>query len=107
MGHTLCKDAANATCIIPWQATASFDWTWGLWDVETGASLVEQEGHSRAVYAVAFHPDGSLAASGGLDAIARAWDCRTGRAVFVMQGHVRGILSADFSPNGYHLATGA
>ena len=28
-----------------------------------------QEGHSRAVYTVAFHPDGSLAASGGLDAI--------------------------------------
>ena len=50
-------------------ATASYDETWRLWDVETGQSLVEQEGHSRSVYTVGFHRDGSLAASGGLDAI--------------------------------------
>ena len=49
--------------------TASFDETWRLWDVETSSCLLEQEGHSRPVYTVAFHPDGSLAASGGLDAI--------------------------------------
>jgi WD40 repeat protein len=51
------------------QATPSFDSTWRLWDAETGACLLEQEGHSRGVYAVAFHPDGSLAGSVGLDAI--------------------------------------
>ena len=43
--------------------------TWRMWDAETGAALLEQEGHSRAVYAVAFHPDGSLAGSAGCDAI--------------------------------------
>jgi len=37
--------------------------------VEAGACLLEQEGHSRSVYTVGFHPDGSLAASAGLDAI--------------------------------------
>lgn len=51
--------------------TASFDETWRLWDVETCSCLLEQEGHSRSVYTVAFHPDGSLAASGGLDAIGK------------------------------------
>ena len=34
--------------------TASFDQTWRLWDIESGSCLLEQEGHSRAVYAVAF-----------------------------------------------------
>lgn len=34
--------------------TASFDQTWRLWDIETGDCLLEQEGHSRSVYAVAF-----------------------------------------------------
>ena len=43
--------------------------TWRLWDIEAGSCLLEQEGHSRSVYAVGFHPDGSLAASAGLDAI--------------------------------------
>ena len=50
------------------QATASYDMTWRLWDIETGSCLMEQEGHSRQVYSVAFHPDGSLAGSVGLDA---------------------------------------
>ncbi len=49
--------------------TASYDQTWRLWDLETGACLLEQEGHSRSVYTLAFQGDGTLAASGGLDAI--------------------------------------
>ncbi len=52
--------------------TASFDQTWRLWDIESGESLLEQEGHSRAVYAIAFQPDGSLAGSAGLDAFGEA-----------------------------------
>ncbi len=34
--------------------TASYDLTWRLWDCETGHCLLEQEGHSRSVYTVAF-----------------------------------------------------
>ncbi|GJY04886.1 U4/U6 small nuclear ribonucleoprotein PRP4-like protein [Tanacetum coccineum] len=56
--------------------TASFDKTWGLWDTETGDELLYQEGHSQGVYGLAFHLDGSLAASCGLDALARVWDLR-------------------------------
>ncbi|GER52522.1 WD-40 repeat family protein, partial [Striga asiatica] len=67
--------------------TASFDKTWRLWDVETGEELLYQEGHSRSVYGISFHHDGSLAASCGLDSLAR-------------------VLGVSFSPNGYHLATG-
>ena len=36
---------------------------------------MEQEGHSRSVYAVAFQGDGALAASAGLDAIGEAVWC--------------------------------
>jgi WD40 repeat protein len=54
--------------VLVLQATASYDMTWRLWDIETGSCLMEQEGHSRQVYSVAFHPDGSLAGSVGLDA---------------------------------------
>jgi U4/U6 small nuclear ribonucleoprotein PRP4 len=57
-----------SACMTGMQATASYDMTWRLWDIETGSCLMEQEGHSRQVYSVAFHPDGSLAGSVGLDA---------------------------------------
>lgn len=61
-------------------ATASFDMTWRLWDCESGTCLLEQEGHSRSVYAVAFQQDGALAGSVGLDAIGGLRASSTGLA---------------------------
>jgi len=43
--------------------SASYDTSWRLWDVETQKELVLQEGHAKEVYGIAFHPDGSLAAT--------------------------------------------
>lgn len=50
-------------------ASASFDHSWRLWDVEVGKSLLIQEGHSRAVYAVDCQDDGALVASGQVSAL--------------------------------------
>lgn len=86
-------------------ASASFDGTWRLWDVERGAELLLQEGHSKEVYGIDFQCDGALVASGGLDAIGRVWDTRTGRTAMVLDGHAREILSLAFAPNGYQVAT--
>ena len=87
--------------------SASFDGTWRLWDVATGAELLTQEGHSKEVYALTFQDDGALVASGGFDAIGRVWDTRTGRTAMVLDGHIKEILAMDFAPNGYQVATGA
>ena len=84
---------------------ASFDGAWRLWDAETGACLLEQDGHAGAVYALAFHPDGSLAISGGLDGHARVWDARTGRGVLALAGHFGAVLGAAAAPDGVTLAT--
>jgi WD40 repeat protein len=64
-----------------------------LWDVETGVQLLMQEGHSRPVYGIAFHPDGSLFASGDLGANGRVWDLRTGKSVMTLQGHAKQVFS--------------
>ena len=45
--------------------------------MKTGMELILQ-GYSRTVYGLDFHRDGSLAASCGLDAIARVWDLKMG-----------------------------
>jgi U4/U6 small nuclear ribonucleoprotein PRP4 len=101
-------------------ASASFDTTWRLWDVNTSQELLLQEGHSKEVYSVEFQHDGALVASGyvcliymlvssqtyrtfvrGLDAIGRVWDLRTGRSAMVLDGHIQSIFSIAFSPNGF------
>lgn len=43
--------------------SASFDGTWRLWDVNTSQELLQQDGHSKEVFAVACQTDGSLVAS--------------------------------------------
>jgi U4/U6 small nuclear ribonucleoprotein PRP4 len=79
--------------------------TWKLWDVEQGKELLDQEGHSRSVYAIAFQGDGSLVSTGGEDCIGRVWDLRSGKSIYVLRGHSKQILGMDFAPNGYQIAS--
>lgn len=73
--------------------STSHDKTWTLWDLETGQELITQGGNSRGVYAAAFHCDGALLATAGLDAIARVWDLRSGQVIWTMRGHAKQVLS--------------
>ena len=45
-------------------ATCVFDNSWRLWDLEQGVEVLHQEGHSKPVYTIAFHGDGSVAVTG-------------------------------------------
>ncbi|KAF2480455.1 WD40-repeat-containing domain protein [Neohortaea acidophila] len=88
-------------------ASASYDTTWRLWDVNTTTQLLLQEGHSKEVYTVSFSPDGSLLASAGLDSIGRIWDLRTGRTIMLLESHVAPIHALDWSPDGVRVMTGS
>ncbi|KAJ8761899.1 hypothetical protein K2173_005610 [Erythroxylum novogranatense] len=54
----------------------SFDKTWRLWDVDT-----------------AFHHDGFLIGSCGLDAFAHVWDLHSGRSIMALEGHIKTIAT--------------
>ena len=80
-------------------ASTSYDSTWRLWDAGTGTELLNQDvsdsrrcpcspaphtpcrsqGHARVVYPVAFHPDGSLVATGDLGGVGRCGTYAPGR----------------------------
>ncbi|CAB4253915.1 similar to Saccharomyces cerevisiae YPR178W PRP4 Splicing factor, component of the U4/U6-U5 snRNP complex [Maudiozyma barnettii] len=87
-------------------ASASFDNTWRLWDVETGSELLLQEGHNKEVYSIDFQNDGSLLCSGGLDNIGLVWDVRAGKSIMELKGHTKPVYSVQWCPNAYQVATG-
>jgi WD40 repeat protein len=67
-------------------------------------------GHSDAVFATAFHPNGRLVATGSADRSVRLWDVSSPAAPRpvgpALTGASSGILSVAFSPDGTLLAAG-
>nr|POE92569.1 wd40 repeat-containing protein hos15 [Quercus suber] len=62
-------------------ASASFDSTVKLWDVELGKLLYSLNGHRDPVYSVAFSPNGEYLASGSLDKSMHIWSLKENKIV--------------------------
>lgn len=73
----------NANLIL---ASASFDSTVRLWDVERGECLHTLNRHTEPVYSVAFSPDGKYLATGSFDKCVNIWNIASGELVHVYKG---------------------
>lgn len=67
------------------------------------------QGHYGAVRAVAFHPDGTLLASGGDDDSIRLWQFNVDQwgEHQLLRGHTGAVMAIAFSPDGQLLASGS
>jgi serine/threonine protein kinase/WD40 repeat protein/Tfp pilus assembly protein PilF len=60
---------------------------------------------AKAIYYLAWHPEGNILATGGADHLISLWDVATGRRVFRLEGHKNDGLSFAFSHAGDLLAS--
>uniref|UniRef100_A0A8C6MAE1 TBL1X/Y related 1 n=1 Tax=Nothobranchius furzeri TaxID=105023 RepID=A0A8C6MAE1_NOTFU len=67
-------------------ASASFDSTVRLWDVDRGICIHTLTKHQEPVYSVAFSPDGRHLASGSFDKCVHIWNTQTGALVHSYRG---------------------
>ena len=88
-------------------ASASWDQTVRLWDVNTGRLLHILSGHTDAVHSVAFSSDGNTLVSGSWDGTIRLWNPNNGKLKRTLTGHAAGVGSVVFSPDGQTLASGS
>lgn len=95
-------------------ATAGADGTARLWDahspVEPGAPAHRRvrytlRGHTSAVNAVAFSPDGLLLATGGADGAVQLWEVRSGLLRMTLAKLPAPVTAISFSPDGRLVAT--
>lgn len=93
-------------------ATASVAFSSGLpagvflWDAATGAEVGRLKGET-STFSVAYSPDGTRLATGGIAGQVRLWDASTGDLIADLGRHgASGVHDVAFSPDGALLATG-
>ncbi|XP_042018025.1 WD40 repeat-containing protein HOS15-like [Salvia splendens] len=84
-------------------ASASFDSTIKLWDVDAGHLLHSLDGHRDPVYSVAFSPNGEYLASGSLDKCLHVWSVKEARIVKTFSGN-GGIFEVCWNKEGDKIA---
>ncbi len=78
-----------------------------LWNAENGVALLQLEGHTKGVLAIAFSADGHRLASGGMDQSIHTWEPATGKLVGTLLGHKGTVSSLAFTPDGKQIVSGS
>ena len=77
-----------------------------LWAVSDGTSLGVILGHTGAVTALAFAPDGRTLISGSTDATIRLWDVTSKQILKkTLEGHLAAVQGLAFAPDGKSFAS--
>ncbi len=76
-----------------------------LWDLKSGTSVRAFQGHSDAVYAAHFSPDGKTLVSASHDKLVLAWNVDTGKRLWKSTKHTGPVYGLQVDPKGKFVVT--
>ncbi|RLB66508.1 MAG: hypothetical protein DRH04_09255 [Deltaproteobacteria bacterium] len=88
-------------------ASASWDHTVRIWDVENRILVTELSGWQTDVYSIAFSPDNHYLAAGMADKRIRLWDITDFSLVEEWLAHDNYVTALSFSPDSLYLLSGS
>jgi WD40 repeat protein/DNA-binding SARP family transcriptional activator len=71
----------------------------------TPKEVLTLRGHAAGIQAIAYSPDGTRIATGGIDNAITVWDAATGKELLTLAGHKSYITGLAFSPDGKRIAS--
>jgi len=78
-----------------------------FWDLKAQEKVKRLRGHTEAVTALVFGPDGEILASGSRDNTIRLWDIKTEQQVGLLEGHDDDVSALVMSHDGKWLISGS
>ena len=74
-----------------------------VWQIPTGAIVVQTGRHKNTVTSARFSPDGRRIVTGSWDKTARVWDAQNGQPLTDPLPHAGAVTSVQFSPDGQRI----
>ena len=88
-------------------ATAGYDRSILLWDIETGDQIREFTGHNGAVFDLAFSPDGTVLVSACADETVKVWNVATGKRLDTLSQPEGEVFAVDITADGKFILAGS
>jgi WD40 repeat protein len=104
-GHTKEISGVSASPDGKHAASASFDGTIRIWELQTGQCRVIA-GHEGSVHCIGYSPDGKRLLSGGHDKVVRLWNAGSGELMHTLLGHSGTVHGVAFSADGRRAISG-
>ena len=88
-----------------WLASASYDKTVKIWDMNSGQCLQRLVGHSDLVQSLAFSHNSNRLASASIDTTVKVWNTNSGKCLQTFKGHSSEVTSVAFSHDSTRVAS--